>query len=562
MSGVDPRAKGPRASTPVDERKILDALTEAVIVADEVNVIVDANRAAERLLGWARQDLVGQPLTTLIPPRLRDAHIEAFSRFVLTGEARIMGSPVRVSALRADGAEVPVELNLAEFDEGGQRRIVGVLRDVTPAVALERQVAMTEYFQATTEVAVLLGLSGKAHSLDDAAPLVLAAVGDSLRWQVGNLWLVDWDRNVLRCTHRWFAPELDTAAFSEFNETETFARGEGLPGLVWETGEPQWVEDFASGPWPRAQAAAAAGLHGAFAFPIVTGRTMLGVMEFFLREVTPPNPDLMGVVATIGLQLGQFIERSWAEVELMASRERFADLARTLQATLLPPALPQIAGLELGARYTPASSDVEVGGDFYDLFPTRGSTWAMVIGDVCGRGAEAATQTAVARYTLRTAALQARRPSRMLATLNEVVLRSADDERFLTAAVLTVRPREGRVTLALGGHPQPVLLAADGTASLVGKPGMIVGALERSDVPDTSLTLEAGDALILYTDGVLEARQGTEQFGTRRLVELVEACRGLDADTIAGRLLDAVREFQGGEGDDDVAILVLRRTPR
>lgn len=561
MSRVHPSGEQSRTA-PVDERKILDALTEAVIVADEANVIIDANRAAERLLGWARQDLIGQPLTTIVPPRLRDAHIESFSRYLLTGEARVIGSPVRLPSLRCDDTEVLVELNLAEFDENGERRFVGVLRDVTESVMLERQVAMTEYFRATTEVAVLLGLSGQAHSLDDAAPLVLAAIGDSLHWQVGSLWLVDWDRDVLRCTHRWFAPELDAEAFEEFNQTERFARREGLPGLVWETGEPQWVEDFASGPWPRAEAAAAQGLHGAFAFPIVTGGTVLGVMEFFLREVTPPDPDLIGVVATIGLQLGQFIERSWAEVELMASRERFADLARTLQATLLPPALPQIAGLELGARYTPASAEVEVGGDFYDLFRTRGGAWAMVIGDVCGRGAEAATQTAVARYTLRTAALQARRPSRMLATLNEVVLRSADDERFLTAAVLTVRPREGRITLALGGHPQPVLLTADGDASLVGKPGMIVGALERSDVPDTSLTLEPGDALILYTDGVVEARRGTELFGTPRLLDLVESCRGLDADAIAGRILDAIREFQGGEGDDDVAILVLRRTPR
>ena len=560
MGTVDQGGEHPR-SAPVDERRLFDALSDAVVVAGEDNLIVSANRAIERLLGWSRDELIGRPLTTLIPARLRAAHVEGFSRFVLTGETRILGTPVRVPALRADGAEAPIELTLAEFDDRGQRRVVGVLRDATGTVELERQVAMTEYFRATTEVAVLLGLSGRAHSLEDAAPLVLAAVGQSLHWQLGALWLTDPRQDVLRCAHRWCADDVDGDSFDDIVNQLTFVKGEGLPGQVWSSVEPMWVPDFASTSYARAEWARAQELHGAFAFPITASGMVLGVMEFFMHRVEQPDPDLMGVVATIGHQMGQFIERSWAEVELMASHERFANLARTLQATLRPPDLPDISGLDLGARYHPAGEGAEVGGDFYDLFPTRGTTWAMVVGDVCGRGAHAATQTAVARYTLRTAALQARRPSRMLTTLNEVVHRIDADESFLTAAVLTVRPREGRVTLALGGHPQPVLLSADGTTSLVGKPGMTIGITERANVPEIVLTLEPGEALVLYTDGVTEARRKREQFGTARLLETVEASAGLDADGIAGHLLDAVQEFQGGTGDDDVAILVLRRTP-
>src|SRR5205814_4021444 len=141
-------------------------------------------------------------------------------------------------------------------------------------------------------------------------------------------------------------------------------------------------------------------------------------------------------------------------------------VARTLQESLLPPVLPEIPGVELAARYLAAGEGNEVGGDFYDAFDVGYGTWAVVVGDVCGKGADAAAIAGLARHTVRAAALKERRPSRMLSILNDAIFGDADvgDARFCTVCAALVRPnRSGaRMTLALGGHPPPWIVRADG----------------------------------------------------------------------------------------------------
>jgi sigma-B regulation protein RsbU (phosphoserine phosphatase) len=263
-------------------------------------------------------------------------------------------------------------------------------------------------------------------------------------------------------------------------------------------------------------------------------------------------------------------ERVRAETEQAARRRTEQDkaalaaFASTLQRTLLPPALPAVPGLELSCHYHTASVH-EVGGDFYDVFPLDGTRWVFFIGDVCGKGAEAATVTSLTRYTLRAAAHHTADPVELLATLNTALLHDPSTSRYCTTIVGVLTPAPGgRFTteIATGGHP-PAYHLRDGAEGRQVRPvrpagGMLVGALRQAQFASTTLTLEPGDGLLLYTDGLTEARTKdgamvgedgvktllTRRSGPARAATIVE-------DTVA--LLDSLPEGAG----DDVALLAL-----
>jgi PAS domain S-box-containing protein len=234
-------------------------------------------------------------------------------------------------------------------------------------------------------------------------------------------------------------------------------------------------------------------------------------------------------------------------------------IARTLQESLLPIELPDIPGVEAAARFRPTGEGNEVGGDFYDMFETGNRGWAVVMGDVCGKGPDAAAVTALARYTLRAAAMRERLPSRSLSVLNEALLRQRNDRRFCTVAYAYIERLDNgaRVGIACGGHPLPLLLRADGSVEAVGAPGTLLGVVPDPDLEDRAVTLEPGDALVFYTDGVIESR-GDSHIDERRLAELIGTCAGAGADAIAAKVEEAAVLSQGGRPRDDIAVLVLR----
>ncbi|HET8822093.1 MAG TPA: SpoIIE family protein phosphatase [Thermoleophilaceae bacterium] len=236
-------------------------------------------------------------------------------------------------------------------------------------------------------------------------------------------------------------------------------------------------------------------------------------------------------------------------------------IARTLQQSLLPVELPDIPGVEVAARFRPTGEGNEVGGDFYDVFETGNRGWAVVMGDVCGKGPDAAAVTALARYTLRAAAMRENLPSRSLATLNEALLRQRDDRRFCTVAYAYIEMLDSgaRAGISTGGHPLPILLRADGSVQTVGKPGTLLGVVPDPSLEDEAVTLHPGDSLVFYTDGVIENRLGSDGvLDERRLAELVATCSGGGADAIASRIEEAAVLSQGGRPKDDIAVLVLR----
>jgi phosphoserine phosphatase RsbU/P len=251
-----------------------------------------------------------------------------------------------------------------------------------------------------------------------------------------------------------------------------------------------------------------------------------------------------------------------ARREAERERERLQRLAATLQRTLLPPALPAVPGLDVAAHYHIASPD-EVGGDFYDLFPLTGGTWGFFLGDVCGKGAPAAVVTSLTRYTLRTTAVFDPDPARVLQHLNTVMNHEnhGEDPRFCTIIFGVLTPDDGgfSVTLASGGHPPALLLRADGTAEYLPTPGgELVGVLPDAHVATTSLRLAPRDTLLLYTDGLTEARVDTRggRYGDEALLEFATALGPTTAHA-AGAAISELLDAFGDGVDDDAAILAI-----
>ncbi|HEY4396326.1 MAG TPA: GAF domain-containing SpoIIE family protein phosphatase, partial [Acidimicrobiia bacterium] len=401
---------------------------------------------------------------------------------------------------------------------------------------------------------------GEAHSIEEASPKLLRTACEALGWDMGALWGLDVERSVLRCLATWRAPESNAAAFEELSTRTTFRNGTGLPGRVWAAGAPAWIPDVTEDHnFPRAGVAAADGLHGGFGVPIRRGRDVLGVIELFAAESREPDAEMLDMMDAAGAQIGQFIERTETERELRASRAGLAQLAETLQRSLLPPHLPDIEGIEIAAHYEAARDGSDVGGDFFDVFETARNDWSIVIGDVCGKGPEAAALAALVRYTTRAAAIQTSRPRLVLNLVNEVVLRQSE-EQFCTAAYVRLRPEGAgaRLSISCAGHPPPLLLRAAGDVESVPCRGRVLGPFPDLVSEDRTVELDSGDSLLLYTDGVTDARNAAGFFGEERLRETLISSAGASADDIVKTLDRALNEFHGGKPRDDIAFVVLR----
>lgn len=247
-----------------------------------------------------------------------------------------------------------------------------------------------------------------------------------------------------------------------------------------------------------------------------------------------------------------------AALERTASRAQ--TLASTLSRSLLPPRLPPVSGLDVAASYRSASGGDDVTGDFYDVFQTGPSEWWAVIGDVCGKGPEAAALTTEIRYSLRAEAAHGGTPAEVLAAVDELLHTSSDlDERFATTALVSLHRSGGGwcADVGLAGHPHPLLRRSDGTIHGLGEPGLPLGLFGDSAFRDHRVELHPGDAVLLWTDGVTEARRDDDEYGTTRLEDvLARAGSGAAADLVAAVDAD-VAAFSRGEGRDDMALLAL-----
>jgi PAS domain S-box-containing protein len=285
--------------------------------------------------------------------------------------------------------------------------------------------------------------------------------------------------------------------------------------------------------------------------PLRARGRVLGVLAAGFEELpTDEEHDQLALFEDLARRAALALDSA----RLYAERDH---VARTLQRSLLPAELPDIPGVEVAARYLAAGAGNEVGGDFYDCFATGAGDWALVIGDVCGKGAEAAALTALARYTVRAAALHTHAPAAVLRELNAALLRDRLDYRFCTVLYASLTPREDGVgvCVAAGGHPLPLVVRAGGEVETVGSPGSLLGILEFPQIPERSVDLAPGDSLVLCTDGVTEAdRESTPD----RLADFLAGYAGADPAAIAEAVERDALDAQDGLARDDVAVVVVR----
>jgi serine phosphatase RsbU (regulator of sigma subunit)/PAS domain-containing protein len=324
--------------------------------------------------------------------------------------------------------------------------------------------------------------------------------------------------------------------------------------ILWDHVDPAEVARYAQAP-RHAELMRAIDTRSMIIVPLGAGDRVIGTMQLATtsasrRILRPQDVDLAQELA----------RRAAIAVENARLHAARTHIATTLQRSLLPPRLPVIPGLSIAARFRAMGAASDVGGDFYDLFEGR-SGWNVLIGDVTGKGPEAATTTSLARYTMRTVAQYEADPRAMLERLNAALSADPDRRQILTAACLAVRHEDHgplRLEVVRAGHPPPLLVTAEGAVRQLGRAGTLLGAFAEGRWPSESFHLRPGDTVVLYTDGVTDTRGPDDRFGPERLEALLRELGPAEADTTAQRIDEALLAF--GEQRDDVALLVLRAT--
>ncbi|HEV7888028.1 MAG TPA: SpoIIE family protein phosphatase, partial [Acidimicrobiales bacterium] len=255
--------------------------------------------------------------------------------------------------------------------------------------------------------------------------------------------------------------------------------------------------------------------------------------------------------------------RAGVAIENAIAHRARAEQARVLQQSLLPPGVPTIPGLDVAVHYRAAGDGTIVGGDFFDLFPLtpglHGARWGVVMGDVSGKGVEAASLTALARYTVRAVAMTENLPSAVLRMCNRAVLEADTGESFCTIvfAVIETGTGRARVTTSAGGHPLPLRRTAAGEIGPVGRPGTAIGLFPDADLSDETVELGPGDTLVLFTDGLVEARTPAGDFAPQLLEQTMRASSGTGAQETVAAITAAVGALEEGRARDDMAVVVL-----
>ena len=535
------------------------------------------NRRLCEIVGYTHDEMLGMTFADITHPEDLEADLEQ-TRAMLRGESQTYTMEKRY--VRKDGRTVWVNLTVSLVREasGEPRYFIAVVEDISERKRIEEerdlllvreQLARAEAVAARRRLALLAAagpmLSASLDYEDTLRRATRLLVPDLADWCLIDIAEEDGRVNQLAAAHA--DPEKEEL-LPRLGEHRTF--GEDDPGStaqVLRTGRSVLLSGLPDG-----------ALYG----PEVGGGEHLKV----LRELEPRSLMSVPLLAR-GRTLGAMTlvssrpDRRYDDEDLLLAenlayrcalavdnarlyRDR-SEIARTLQRSLLPPHLPEIPGVELGAEYLPAGEANEVGGDFYDVINTVEDGWICAIGDVRGKGAEAAAVTALARYTIRAVTMSNDLPSAILSGLNEAMVRQLPEDRFCTAACARLEPLDDDpgvgVDVSRAGHPPPLVVRADGTVEEISCPGRALGVFPDAELGDTHMRLMPGETMVFYTDGVTEARSPDGSFfGEERLRRFVAVHADEHAADLAAELKSAVLKFQEGYARDDLALLVLRAT--
>jgi len=286
--------------------------------------------------------------------------------------------------------------------------------------------------------------------------------------------------------------------------------------------------------------------------PIATPSELLATLTLVsLDPGRPLTDETIDTALTVAAQAALAVDNA----RLYQQQKAFTD---SMQRSLLPRSRPRIAGLEIGAVYE-SSALVGVGGDVYDYLQTGENRLSIVLGDVTGHGIDAAADMAMAKFVFRSLARLYPEPGDFLAAANDVVVEEIGAGKFITMLYLTIDAALGEVACASAGHPPPRLLGADGTVSSLDARGLVLGIAPGTPYAELRRSFPPGAAVVVYTDGLVEARRAGEMYGEERLDRVLAASHELPAEQLAAVALEECRRWAGGDLRDDCAIVVVRR---
>lgn len=528
---------------------ILESAFDPIITVDEEGVIREFNPAAEGVFGYSKEEALGQRIDDLlVVPNLSKEFLRMVEEFD-AGDRSPLSERLEVPVMRSDGSPLIIEVAVSRVHAGEDLLYTGFVRDVTEARLAEE----AERFLADVNEILISSLDYRA-TLSKAAERTAGYLADHCFID-----RLEGPNSISRVAQASAAdPEVDLVRSFDAYLKDLRSHHPTLHAL--RSGEkkvlttmPERALRSLAPDEPTLEGLRGAGLGSMAVLPLVVRNRVLGALTL----VTTNGRRLDHRQLEVAEELARRVAVALENALLHEDRSR---VARTLQRSLIPPRLPDIDGLELAARYRPAGRRREVGGDFYDVFPYGQRRWAFVIGDVAGKGATAASLTALVRYTVRSEAMQEREPSAVVASVNEALVGQSRDEQFSSLVYGRVDRTDDAfvLTLVCAGHPSPYLVRTDGSVVPIGVHGTLLGIQPSVEVPEQMVTLAAQDTVVFYTDGLSEARSDGAIFGDERLEAVLSESCGEDAETIADRLENAVSEFCDEDFVDDVAFLVVR----
>ncbi|MHB0975588.1 MAG: SpoIIE family protein phosphatase [Candidatus Aquicultorales bacterium] len=520
---------------------LLDTAVDSIFTFDADGRVEYANEAAYKTRGYTKEEIYRLSLKDLVAPELRD-HIEDHNRDLFQSRSGHFES----AHIRKDGSVMPVDVNAMALEKDGRKVLASVVRDATERkrahaaleaakIVLERKVEerTAELLEANALLQAEIEVRKKAEQAlrkaiarEEDQRVKVNAIVESISDPIS---LQDTDFRILyqNKVHKgMMGDHAGEFCYRAYQDRDSVCE-ECMLDLVFKDGQPHVVQKN----WVRDPA------------------------QFIEISASPIKNSSGTVVAGIEL-VRDITELKKEEDSLKKAYEEEHRIAEILQERLLRP-VPELPGLEVGVAYSPAQAKYKVGGDFYDVFAIDDSNVLVIVGDVAGKGIEAAGLTHTIKSTVRAFAHLDPSPGTIFDHANKVLIGQMAPSKFATAALLLINPHLGLVRYANAGHPPPVLFSADDCRLAKAPKGLPLGSFTYG-YEETLFSLKDGESVILYTDGLIEMRQGRVLFGEEGVLGSLMRAPEMTANEIADYLLQDAKRFADGKLNDDVAVVVIK----